>query len=192
MSINTPGPTVTTTVISVVPAPHPASQHSTAPSTAVLFAGALVIALIGVALGRVSAGRAATHAAKSKPSSPPAPPAPPAPVPPPASSPSASTRPSVRSDVDRLALCCLQIADAVSSPALRHDVDEALREVGYEVLDPTGQLFDPGRHEAVERRSTPDAGAHNLVAATYRPGCAGHGRLLRTPEVAVFRFDAGR
>ena len=89
-------------------------------------------------------------------------------------------------------MACLHLSDSVSSSALRSDIDVALRAAGYDLLVPTGQPFDPALHDAVERRPTTDARDHNVVAATYRAGCRGRGHLLRSPEVAVFRFEGGR
>lgn len=92
--------------------------------------------------------------------------------------------------MDQLALACLHLADSVTSPVLRADIDRALGAAGYRSLDPVGQPFDPSVHEAVERRRTTDASTHNVVAATYRAGWYGHGQLLRSPEVAVYRLEA--
>jgi molecular chaperone GrpE (heat shock protein) len=92
--------------------------------------------------------------------------------------------------MDQLALACLHLGDSVNSLVLQADIDRALRTAGYQPLDPTGQPFDPSVHEAVERRRTTDARTHNVVAATYRSGWYGHGQLLRSPEVAVYRLEA--
>ena len=94
--------------------------------------------------------------------------------------------------MDQLALACLHLADSVTSPVLRADIDRALHTAGYQSLDPIGQPFDPSVHEAVERRHTTDARTHNVVAATYRTGWSGHGQLLRSPEVAVYRLEASK
>jgi molecular chaperone GrpE (heat shock protein) len=94
--------------------------------------------------------------------------------------------------MDELALACLHLADSVTSPVLRADIDRALQAAGYQTLDPVGQPFDPSVHEAVERRGTTDARTHNVVAATYRAGWYGRGQLLRSPEVAVYRLEASK
>jgi hypothetical protein len=176
-AVGDPGPV--TTVISVVPGPHVVT-HSTAISSDVLLIATLLVGLvIGIVAGRLSARRPTAHAGAINPISPPA----------------AANRPVPGKDasgVDELALACLRLRDSVTSAALRGEIDQALQGVGFEFLDPTGQLFDPAIHEAVERRPTADERTHNVIAATYRPGCAGRGRMLRSPEVAVFRFDAGR
>ncbi len=147
-------------------------KHVTdAPSPWLLAAIAAAVALLGVALGRLSAPR------RPDPSPSPS-----------AAAPIATARPT-GDGMDQLALACLHLADSVTSPVLQADIDRALRSAGYQSLDPTGQPFDPSVHEAVERRRTADARTHNVVAATYRAGWYGHGQLLRSPEVAVYRLE---
>lgn len=160
---------------------HHVSAVTTAPSPWLLAAGAAAVALFGVALGRLSATRHRTSAQR--------------PVRTPAPRSIAAPAPALAATDDRLdqlALSCLQLADAVTSPVLRADIDRALRTAGYQSLDPVGQPFDPSVHEAVERRDTTDARTHNVVAATYRAGWSGPRQLLRSPEVAVYLLEASK
>jgi hypothetical protein len=154
---------------------------SDAPSPWLLAAIAVAVALLGVTLGRLSAprrpasaprpARGAEHVPTTAPT---------------------QAAPAVDDRMDELALACLQLADSVTSPVLRADIDRALHAAGYQSLDPVGQPFDPSLHEAVERRRTTDARTHNVVAATYRAGWSGRGQLLRSPEVAVYRLEASK
>jgi hypothetical protein len=157
---------------------------SAVPSPWLLAAIAAAVALLGVVLGRLSSPRPVPavipHAEA------------PTAIVPTAAAPPAATVPATDDGMDQLALSCLHLADSVTSPVLRADIDRALRAAGYQPLDPTGQPFDPSVHEAVERRRTTDARTHNVVAATYRSGWYGHGRVLRSPEVAVYRVDASK
>jgi GrpE len=153
---------------------------SDAPSPWLLAAIAAAVALLGVALGRLSTARRPDQPLQSAPAV--------ASVVPAAVT--VAPAPAADSRMDQLALACLHLADSVSSPVLQADIDRALRTAGYQPLDPTGQAFDPSVHEAVERRRTTDARTHNLVAATYRSGWYGHGHVLRSPEVAVYRLEA--
>jgi molecular chaperone GrpE (heat shock protein) len=152
---------------------------SDAPSPWLLAGVAAAVALIGVALGRLSAPRrqASRPARTAERFSAGAP---------------AAFAPAINDRMDQLALACLHLADSVTSPVLRDDIDRALHAAGYESLDPVGQPFDPSVHEAVERRRTTDARTHNVVAATYRAGWSGRGQLLRSPEVAVYRLEASK
>lgn len=156
---------------------------SDSPSPWLLTAVAVTIALVGVVLGRLSAPRRADPAPRLTPAAPAVSVAT-------AAASSAAAAPGAGAEMDQLALACLHLADSVNSPVLRSDIDRALRTAGYQPLDPTGQRFDPSVHEAVERRWTTDARTHNVVAATYRTGWYGHGQLLRSPEVAVYRLEA--
>jgi hypothetical protein len=151
---------------------------SDAPSPWLLAAIAAAVALLGVALGRLSTARRPDQPPQSAPAVASVVPA------------AVAAVPATDSRIDELALACLHLADSVSSPVLQADIDRALRTAGYRPLDPTGQPFDPSVHEAVERRRTTDARTHNVVAATYRSGWYGHGQLLRSPEVAVYRLEA--
>jgi hypothetical protein len=92
---------------------------------------------------------------------------------------------------DSLAFACMELADLVSSPSLAHKVLEALRRAGYDSIDPVGDVFYPQQHRAVETRPTSDSAQHNRIAAIERRGYLGHGRVVRVPEVAVFRLQEG-
>jgi len=172
----------------------------------------VLVGLLGLALGRLTARRAEpplNPAAGDRapgcvfPAGPATFPAP-APTVPAAPPPSGvQTRPSVAPTrpapspappapavgVDELARKYLQLVDAANSPALYHEAIEVLRSAGLTFVDPVGQPFDPTMHVAVGRRATTDSGAHNVVAETIRPGCYGDGRLVREAEVVVYRTD---
>ncbi len=63
---------------------------------------------------------------------------------------------------------------------------DRLRALGVERDIPTGQQFDPSRHEAV---SVAPGGVDGSVAATVSPGYLHEGEVLRPARVVVARAD---
>src|SRR5689334_11646635 len=82
---------------------------------------------------------------------------------------------------------CIYVRDRVTSVALAQRLDHGLAEVGVAVLDPTGERFDPSRHEAAGTRDTQDPDLVGTVAVVEVPGYADRGTLVRAPVVTVYR-----
>ncbi len=101
----------------------------------------------------------------------------------------------VLDDLDRLVA---QESSAISADAL-HDalvmIDRKLRKeleaAGLEPIDPAGEPFDPGQHEAVAVTPTSEAGQDNLVSATFQTGYRFKGSLIRPARVQVYSSDQG-
>jgi hypothetical protein len=77
--------------------------------------------------------------------------------------------------------------DRTTSSGIRARLADGLGRVGITVLQPDGELFDPGRHEAGGTQPTGDAALHDRIAETERAGFADGGRLIREPVVVVYR-----
>jgi hypothetical protein len=90
-------------------------------------------------------------------------------------------------DRDSLVQTCIYLRDRVTSPALAARLDQALVQVGVAPLDPTGQRFDPGHHEAGGTVATADDGLVGTIAALEAPGYADRGVLVRVPVVTVYQ-----
>jgi molecular chaperone GrpE len=96
----------------------------------------------------------------------------------------------VLDDLDR----AIAAADAAGDAgALRRGVElvrsgflDRLRALGVERDDPTGQPFDPARHEAV---SVAAGGVDGSVLATVSPGYLLEGEILRPARVVVAQSD---
>jgi len=88
----------------------------------------------------------------------------------------------------------LPVLDACDG-ALRHGAAEvepvfasllgALEKEGLERIDPTGEEFDPTRHEAVMHEPAEDGDAVTRVSDVMRTGYAWKGRLVRPAMVKV-------
>ncbi|UBU08840.1 nucleotide exchange factor GrpE [Nonomuraea gerenzanensis] len=91
-----------------------------------------------------------------------------------------------RSRDDRLVLACIELADQLTSEALRAQVHRALADAGVQVIAACGEPFSTLRHRAVDREPTDDPGRHGLVAAVVRPGYESGPEVLREAEVTVF------
>lgn len=65
-------------------------------------------------------------------------------------------------------------------------LDQALAGHGIELVDPTGQAFDPERHEAVQTVPTADA-SPGTVLEVVQKGLVLNGRLVRAARVLVSR-----
>lgn len=107
-------------------------------------------------------------------------PAPPAPSPAPPPDGAAAERAA-------LVRTCIYVRDRVTSVALVQRLDQGLAEVGVAVVDPTGERFDPTRHEAAGTQATHDPDLVGTVAVVEVPGYADRGTLVRAPLVTVFQ-----
>jgi molecular chaperone GrpE len=65
-------------------------------------------------------------------------------------------------------------------------LDQALEGAGIEVLDPLGEPFDPGEHEAMTMRESAES-EPNTVVEVIQKGYRIHDRLLRPARVVVAR-----
>ncbi len=110
----------------------------------------------------------------------------PAGAPPPART--APPRPT-GADGDRgvLVQACIYVRDRVTSAALAARLDQALRQVGVNSVEPAGQRFDPSHHEAGGALPTADDALVGTIAAVEAPGYADRGVLLRPPVVTVYQ-----
>ncbi len=61
----------------------------------------------------------------------------------------------------------------------------ALEKQGLERIDPTGEAFDPNRHEAVMHEPADDGDDGTVVSALMRAGYAWKGRVVRPAMVKV-------
>lgn len=59
---------------------------------------------------------------------------------------------------------------------------------GFEIIDPTGQPFDPARHEAVSTTPAVSAEADGQVAVTFQVGYVINGLVLRPARVVVTQW----
>ncbi|HEX4428009.1 MAG TPA: nucleotide exchange factor GrpE [Frankiaceae bacterium] len=87
-----------------------------------------------------------------------------------------------------LVLACIRIRGLSSDPAIREIADDGLAKGGVVPIIPTGQRFDPHRHQSVGELPTADPAQDCIIARTDRPGYDDHGRRIRPPEVLVLRF----
>jgi molecular chaperone GrpE len=93
--------------------------------------------------------------------------------------------------LDELERALLEIPDDLEShpwvqgTALsRHQLTDALQELGLERIGSEGEPFDPAQHEAIFYDTRPEAG-DRTVGAVIRPGYRLGGRLLRPVRVSV-------
>jgi molecular chaperone GrpE len=95
----------------------------------------------------------------------------------------------VLDDMDRLSAG----GGAASSESIREAVglvDKKLRKeleaAGLERIDPAGQPFDPGLHEAVSTLPPPSPDLDHTVSATFQTGYRFKGTLIRPARVQVY------
>lgn len=141
----------------------------------VLVVVAVVIALVA---GRSRRGAPAAVATAPAPASPPAPAA------------VTATDERATRERDRLVQVLIDVGDQLDSVALAAWVTQALAEVGVAEVVVDGQRFDPSRHQAVEHVATTDPAADGFVARTSTRGFVDRGRVVRPPQVLVYRYQA--
>jgi hypothetical protein len=93
-------------------------------------------------------------------------------------------------DRDSLVQTCIYLRDRVTSTALAGRIDQVLAQVGVAAVEPTGERFDPGHHEAGGTVATTDDRLVGTIAGVEAPGYADRGVLLRVPVVTVYQRRA--
>ncbi|WP_018681486.1 nucleotide exchange factor GrpE [Actinokineospora enzanensis] len=90
---------------------------------------------------------------------------------------------------DALVLACVRYRDQLGArlPELAARLYGAMSRVGVEEVRCEGELFDPTRHTATATVTATRADQHDRVAETVRPGYLDNGRVVRFPEVVVYR-----
>lgn len=145
-----------------------------------------LVAVIGAAIGytaaRLTKRRAgASHRADPVPEAPP--------VTPPAAPPSMVV---VDEHRDGLVGALIDARDRVGESGVGDRIVVALRDAGVEVIDPTGDRFDPEQHVAAGHdRLTDDPALDGRVADVVSYGYRDRGRVLRLPSVVVWRARYG-
>ncbi len=73
---------------------------------------------------------------------------------------------------------------------VRAQLEGVLAKYGVEIIDATGQRFDPAIHEAVGLVPVADPMANGFVMVQHQPGYQFAGRLLRPARVLVGKAQA--
>lgn len=81
----------------------------------------------------------------------------------------------------------IEARDVAGSGVLGERLGIALAEVGVSETGAANERFDPGVHRAVDRVEAPDPLLDGVIAEVERPGYRDRGRVLRRPEVIVYR-----
>lgn len=90
---------------------------------------------------------------------------------------------------DVLVATCIQVSDLAADGAIVAGLRRGLSQAGYTVDDPSGALFDPRVHEAVDSLPTRDPTLHDRIATTQRPGYWMGERLIRPAQVIVYQLS---
>ena len=122
----------------------------------------------------------------------------PAPVPPPApaGAPAPVLVPDRRATDERRRLVelCIELSDrlAEENVALAGRLHRGLAEVGVQVVEPDGSLFDRREHDALDVEPAPSPRQVRIVASTARSGFVDRGEVLRRPGVVVYTSEDRR
>ncbi|MCB2154120.1 nucleotide exchange factor GrpE [bacterium] len=102
---------------------------------------------------------------------------------------------SLVAPMDHFGLAMLSLETASNVDSVRQGVEMIHREIvsvlqgaGLELIQPTGQQFDPNLHEAAATETQPDQ-PEGVVLETMRPGWALKGRVIRPAMVSVNKID---
>jgi hypothetical protein len=111
----------------------------------------------------------------------------------PASAPSPPRPPASDSRFQPLVDAVIATRDMVDpTSVIARRLGAALAEGGVVELAPVGQRFDPAQHHAVETAPTLDPARADQIAEIQRVGYREAHRLIRLPEVIVFRLEQSR
>ena len=91
----------------------------------------------------------------------------------------------------RLVELCIELSDRLADGnlALAGRVHRGLAEVGVEVVEPDGFLFDRREHDALHAEPAPSPEQVRTVASTARIGFVDRGEVLRRPGVVVYTSE---
>ena len=67
---------------------------------------------------------------------------------------------------------------------------DSVTRLGLERVDPTGKMFDPHQHQAMDRSETTEH-ADGTILQVFQPGYVFHGRVLRPAMVRVAVHPSG-
>ncbi|WP_159029078.1 hypothetical protein [Streptomyces viridochromogenes] len=92
---------------------------------------------------------------------------------------------------ERLVSGCIELGDRLLTvnPALWERLNGELAGVGVHAVVADGERYDREAHDALDKEPTDDPDRHLTVASTEFPGYLDHGRLLRRPQVIVYRKE---
>ncbi|WP_370949830.1 nucleotide exchange factor GrpE [Amycolatopsis sp. cg5] len=87
---------------------------------------------------------------------------------------------------------CVDIADRLREvdPALWQRMHRLLADAGVHAVLPDGEPFDPERFDAIGRADTSDERLQLTVASTEFAGYVDGDRVVRRPQVVVYRTEA--
>ena len=68
---------------------------------------------------------------------------------------------------------------------IRSQLENILKELNVETVDPKGVPFDPRYHEAISNKETSDPAEHNTVIETIQPGYKIGATIIRPARVIV-------
>lgn len=141
-----------------------------------------LVAVIAAALGYVVARIRNRRAGPSQPTGPASQ------APPPAAPPAPPSVVVVDEHRDSLVGALIDARDRVGESGVGDRIVGALHAAGVEVIDPTGDRFDPEQHVAAgQDRLTDDPSLDGRVADVVSYGYRDRGRVLRLPSVVVWR-----
>ncbi|GIH99938.1 nucleotide exchange factor GrpE [Planobispora takensis] len=86
---------------------------------------------------------------------------------------------------------CIDYWDQIAErhPQLAGTLLDGLNRAGVRQIVADGQRFDPRLHEAFGTEPTDRPELHDVVAETVKQGYADGDRVLRVPQVAVYRYE---
>jgi hypothetical protein len=83
---------------------------------------------------------------------------------------------------------CVKVRGLLDDPLLADILDEALRDAGVSVFNPTGEIKDSTRHRVDHTVPASDPADDGLIERTLTPGYLDGDRLLAPAEVVVYRW----
>ena len=90
---------------------------------------------------------------------------------------------------DALIEGCMELCDYLDSNPLREMLLRTLSRAGVYEIVCEGEVFDASRHHAVDWLPATNPALHLHVAKTEQPGYRDRDRVIRFPDVLVYRLE---
>ena len=85
---------------------------------------------------------------------------------------------------------CIRARGMLDDQLLTEIIDDALRQGGVQIVDPTGYPANPAEHRTAGTDPAPAPHQDGVISRTLRPGFIDAGRVVRAADVVVYKWGS--